>query len=171
MAHAPTLEVYTEVVAFLSSVSRSALALLLSAMLFAQSESVPWPKSDVIEPAALAALVQTSKPPLVISVAFPVLYRGRHILHAIDAGAASRPEGLAALRKLVRDVPKNAEVVIYCGCCPMNKCPNIRPAYRALKDMGLKNIRVLDIPVNMHTDWYAKNYPSEAGSEAPSSEK
>ena len=43
----------------------------------------------------------------------------------------------------------------------MVKCPNIRPAYRALKAMGFTHIRVLDIQSNMHTDWYTKNYPSD----------
>jgi hypothetical protein len=34
--------------------------------------------------------------------------------------------------------------------------------------MGFTHIRVLHIPTNMDTDWYAKDYPSEAGSAAPS---
>jgi hypothetical protein len=46
----------------------------------------------------------------------------------------------------------------------MEKCPNIRPAYRALKELGFTRVRVLNIPTNMHTDWYTKNYPSETGS-------
>jgi hypothetical protein len=48
----------------------------------------------------------------------------------------------------------------------MVKCPNMRPAYRALKEMGFTHIRILDIPTNMNTDWYTKNYPSEEGSAA-----
>jgi hypothetical protein len=63
----------------------------------------------------------------------------------------------------VADLPKDADIVVYCGCCPMVKCPNIRPAYRTLKELGFTHIRVLDVPTNMHDDWYAKNYPSEDG--------
>ncbi len=52
----------------------------------------------------------------------------------------------------------------------MVKCPNIRPAYRALKELGYTHIRVLSIPTNMHDDWYTKGYPSEDGSAAKSGE-
>jgi hypothetical protein len=43
----------------------------------------------------------------------------------------------------------------------MVKCPNIRPAYRALRDMGFQHVRVLNIPTNMHEDWFGKGYPAE----------
>jgi len=109
--------------------------------------------------------IQSAKPPVIISVAFPVLYRSKHILHAVAGGPGSAPEGLEALRQAVAKLPKSADIVIYCGCCPMVKCPNIRPAFTTLKDLGFTRIRVLDIPTNMHTDWYEKNYPSEAGAE------
>jgi hypothetical protein len=58
-------------------------------------------------------------------------------------------------------VPKDADIVLYCGCCPMVKCPNIRPAYRALREMGFQHVRVLNIATNMHEDWFGKGYPSE----------
>jgi hypothetical protein len=34
-------------------------------------------------------------------------------------------------------------VVIYCGCCPLDKCPNVRPAFTLLKTMGFTNLHVL----------------------------
>ena len=135
-----------------------------AALCFSQATTEPWPKTDVIEPAQLAKILQTGKPPMIISVAFPVLYRARHIVHAIDAGPAASPEGIAALKKAVADAPKGADIVIYCGCCPMDHCPNIRPAYRTLKQLGFTHIRVLELPNNLHTDWSAKNYPTETGS-------
>jgi hypothetical protein len=138
--------------------------LLLAVITLAQEGANPWTKSDLIEPATLAMELRGAKSPMVISVAFPVLYRSRHILGALDAGAASKPEGVEALKKLVSAAPKDADIVIYCGCCPMDRCPNVRPAYRALKQMGYSRIRVLNIPTNMSTDWYSKNYPSEPGS-------
>jgi thiosulfate/3-mercaptopyruvate sulfurtransferase len=146
-------------------VSRLSVALLgLAAMFcFAQSTADPWPKTAVIEPAALAKILERGKPPMIISVAFPVLYRAKHIVHAIEAGPGSSAEGIAALKKAVAGVPKDADIVVYCGCCPMVVCPNIRPAYRSLKELGYTHVRVLEIPTNMHTDWYAKNYPSEDG--------
>lgn len=136
---------------------------LLAALCLAQDGSDPWAGTELIQPAALAAEVAGTKAPVVICVAFPVLYRARHIVRAIDAGPGSKPEGIAALRKAVATLPKDADLVIYCGCCPMVKCPNIRPAYRTLHEMGFTHVRVLNVPENMHTDWYAKNYPSEPG--------
>ena len=127
----------------------------------------PWTKADLMEPSALAGQITSGKKPMVISVAFPVLYRNRHIAGALDANAASKPEGIATLKKLVAGQPKDAEIVIYCGCCPMDKCPNVRPAFAALKEMGYRKIRVLNLPTNMTADWYSKNYPSEPGVAAP----
>jgi hypothetical protein len=77
------------------------------------------------------------------------------------AGPANKPEGITALRAAVKTLPHNSEIVIYCGCCPMKDCPNIRPAYRALKEMGFNHLRVLNLPTNFHTDWAAKGYPVE----------
>jgi len=138
---------------------------LLAAMCLSRGAGDPWQNSDLLEPAQLAQQIQSAKPPAIICVAFPVLYRSKHILHAVAAGPGSKPEGLDALKQAVAKLSKDADIVIYCGCCPMVKCPNIRPAYSTLKEMGFTHIRVLDIATNMHTDWYEKNYPSEAGTE------
>ena len=137
---------------------------LLATLCFSQNAADPWPEADLFEPATLAKEIQSADPPAVLCVAFPVLYRSKHILHAIDAGPGSKPEGIEALKKAAARFSKDADIVIYCGCCPMAKCPNIRPAYRTLKEMGFTHIRVLNIPTNMHADWYSKDYPSEAGS-------
>jgi len=112
---------------------------VLSAMFvmlaFGQEVSDPWTKTEVVEPAQLAKAVQSAKAPIVISVAFPVLYNARHIVHAINAGPGSKAEGIELLKKAVASYPKDADIVLYCGCCPMVRCPNIRPAYRTLKEM------------------------------------
>jgi thiosulfate/3-mercaptopyruvate sulfurtransferase len=128
-----------------------------------QDAADPWPKPDLLVPAALAHEMQSAKPPTIVCVAFPVLYRSKRILHAVGAGPGSKPEGIESLKQAVSGLAKDADIVIYCGCCPMDRCPNIRPAYRALKELGFTRVRVLDIPTNMHTDWYTKNYPSEPG--------
>jgi len=139
------------------------LVLLISTCL-SQQLSDPWPPRDLLQPSMLAQALRSAKPPIVLSIGFPVLYRSRHILHAVDAGPASKPEGIEALKRALAGIPKNADIVIYCGCCPMDKCPNVRPAYRALKELGFTNVRVLSMPTNMHTDWDSKDYPSEGAS-------
>lgn len=122
----------------------------------------PWSQSELIEPAVLANQLGSDAQQLhIFCVTFPFLYRQKHIPHAQFTGPAEKPEGIAELRSAVASLPKNAPIVIYCGCCPMDKCPNIRPAYRALQELGFKHIQVLNLPTNFHTDWTAKGYPVE----------
>ena len=148
----------------LSNTLRAA-AIFAVALGFSQEVANPWPDSALLQPPDLAkTLRSTDKKPVVISVAFPVLYRSKHIAGAIYAGPGNTPAGIEMLRKAVADLPKDSDVVLYCGCCPMTKCPNIRPSYALLKEMGFTRVRVLSIPTNMATDWYGKDYPSEAGS-------
>ena len=142
---------------------------MVAALGLSQGISDPWPAPSLVEPAALAKELQSAESPNILCVAFPNLYNEKHIAHAIFAGPGSKPEGLMALKKAAEPLARDADLVIYCGCCPIaTKCPNIRPAYRALKEMGFTRIRVLDLPTNMQTDWVAKNYPTEVGSEAKS---
>ena len=142
---------------------------LLAALSLSQQAPDPWQKSEVLEPAAFAKTLESGASPLILSVAFPVLYRNKHIVHAVDAGPTSRPEGIALLKKAVANTARDTDIVIYCGCCPMVKCPNVRPAYRTLKEMGFTHVRVLNIATNMNTDWYSKKYPFEEGSAAGAS--
>jgi Rhodanese-like domain len=143
-----------------------AIALLAGLRCMGQNDVPdPWASAELLQPAELAQKIQSGKAPIILSVAFPVLYRGKHIVHAINAGPTSKPEGIEALKKAVGGLAKDADIVIYCGCCPMVKCPNIRPAYRILHELGFMHVRVLSLPTNLHTDWVGKDYPSE-GSES-----
>jgi hypothetical protein len=140
------------------------LIALVATICVCQDASNPWTDSEVLQPSELADLLKAPKPPTVICVAFPVLYKLKHISHASFAGPGSKSEGIDMLKKVVANLPKNTDLVIYCGCCPMVKCPNIRPAYAALKEMGFTHFRLLNVPTNMNADWYSKNYPTEEGS-------
>lgn len=140
------------------------LGLFLAAICLAQETGDPWAKSDLIEPATLVKALESAQPPVILCAGFPPLYRSRRIPHAIWAGPGSKAEGIALLKKAAAGLPKDADIVVYCGCCPMDRCPNIRPAYRALRGMGFRHVRVLNIPTNMHVDWFDKGYPAESGS-------
>ncbi len=137
--------------------------LLLTMICLAQEAGDPWSKAELLQPAELAASLNSAHPPVILCTAFSVLYRSKRIPHAIEAGPGSKPEGLALLKKAAAGLPKDADIVLYCGCCPMDRCPNIRPAYRTLREMGFQHIRVLEIPHNMHEDWFGKGYPAENG--------
>jgi hypothetical protein len=118
----------------------------------------PWADRDVV---AADVLAKDLKGPLVIHIGFDVLYRAAHIAGTPYAGPASKPEGTAELKKAVSGQPHDRDIVLYCGCCPMEKCPNIRPAFAALHEMGFTHIRVLNIPANLKTDWIDKGYPTD----------
>jgi thiosulfate/3-mercaptopyruvate sulfurtransferase len=119
-------------------------------------------QNELLEPEALTKQLASDAPqPQIICVTFPFLYRQKHIQQAHFAGPASKPEGIEKLRSAVKGLPQSASIVIYCGCCPMDKCPNIRPAYRALRERGFQHIQVLNLPTSLHTDWTAKGYPVE----------
>ena len=123
----------------------------------------PWSAEEVVEPDALARSLSGATKPLVLQVGIIHLYRLGHIPGSKYAGPASSAEGLDMLKKLVQDVPRTGEIVYYCGCCPWKDCPNIRPARTALREMGFKKIKVLNIPNNFSEDWAAKGLPTEKG--------
>jgi len=146
--------------------SRKILSLgLLSIALFAQTPANapdPWKDSDLMQPATLAArLSGSSSKPDILYVGFPILYRSSHIPGATLAGPASKPEGLDLLKQAAARIPRDQELVIYCGCCPMDVCPNVRPAFRLLREMGFTRLKLVTIPTNMSTDWIGKGYPVE----------
>lgn len=125
----------------------------------------PWPASQTIEPAQLAKMLtdKYSSVPTVVFVGFRSLYVGGHVPDAAFHGTASTEQGLAELKAWAATLPRSTDLVIYCGCCPFDKCPNIRPAYTALTGMGFKRLRVLAIPTSFAVDWAGKGYPMQKG--------
>jgi hypothetical protein len=119
--------------------------------------SEPWTESQLIAPADLAEKLthQGGNKPLVYCVGPGALIRG-----SIDMGPAHEKENLEKLKKALQKIPSDAELVIYCGCCPFEKCPNIRPAFSLLVEMKFTNAKLLNLEHNIHTDWVAKGYPS-----------
>ncbi len=147
---------------FLLSSSAAALVLTARAVPGVQSNQDPWSSDELMSPDELARILKAKdKPPQIICVTFPILFRQKHIPHATLAGPANKPEGLDQLRLVTDALSKQSEIILYCGCCPMDDCPNIRPAFRELNDRKFKRVRVLNLATNFHTDWVAKGYPSE----------
>jgi rhodanese-related sulfurtransferase len=110
-----------------------------------------------IEPADLVSRLSTK--PTIFHVGPNVLYRSKHIPNSVYAGPAAKPEGLALLKEAVGNLPHDREIVVYCGCCPWDRCPNISPAVDLLKQMGFTNVKALYLPDNFKTNWIDKNYP------------
>jgi thiosulfate/3-mercaptopyruvate sulfurtransferase len=121
----------------------------------------PWTDADVRQPESLAKDLQSGRHPLILYVGFPILYKGAHIPGAILAGPGSQPNGLDAMQHALAEVPKDREIVLYCGCCPFDHCPNIRPAFEKIREWGYSKVSLVVMPTNFHTDWVEKGYPVE----------
>jgi thiosulfate/3-mercaptopyruvate sulfurtransferase len=130
-----------------------------------KKSSDPWPSSQTLQAADLTGELagKNGTPPTVVYVGFRTLFAGGHIAGASFNGTASSEQGLAELRKLADHLPRSTNLVLYCGCCPFEKCPNIRPAFAALRGMGFKKLRVLVLPTSFATDWVDKGYPIQKG--------
>jgi hypothetical protein len=121
------------------------------------SVSEPWTNSQLMAPADLAAkLVHPDGNKILIYCIGP----GALIRGSVDMGSAHEKENLEKFQQVLEKLPRNAEIVIYCGCCPFERCPNIRPAFSLLVEMKFINARLLNLEHNIRTDWVAKGYPS-----------
>ena len=138
-------------------------ALLVSAAFAYQASLIP--SSELISPDELAKVLQSSggEKPLMIQVGSHVLYSQAHIPSSEYIGPASSQDGLQRLRKRVESMPRNSFIVIYCGCCPWDHCPNVKPADDALHALGFTKVKVLYIANNFGTDWVDKRYPTAKG--------
>jgi thiosulfate/3-mercaptopyruvate sulfurtransferase len=120
-------------------------------------------QAQLIQPEALNRLLQAKGPGklLLLQVGSHLLFDEAHIAGSAYAGAGSQPSGLQQLQSTVAKLSKNTPIVLYCGCCPWNRCPNLGPAFKQLQDLGLTNVKALYLANNLGTDWVAKGYPVE----------
>ena len=148
---------------------RFGFAALALALLFTPAAAQPGaaptiPQSALIQPAALAAQLKAGATPTVLQVGFSVLYVQAHIPGAIYAGPGNKEEGIDNLNTPAKNLAKDKPLVIYCGCCPWEKCPNIAAAWKELTAEGFKNLKVLYLADNFGADWADKGYPIVKGS-------
>jgi rhodanese-related sulfurtransferase len=115
-----------------------------------------WTSKQLMEPAALASLLTAEKEvPKIFSVG-----PGALIPHSISIGMTNDKENLLKLKQELKGLDKKTPIVVYCGCCPFEHCPNVRPAIDALKSMNFTNYKLLNLPHNLKTDWISKGYPT-----------
>lgn len=115
-----------------------------------------WTSKQLTEPAALAATLKENKDvPVIFSVG-----PGALIPNSIDIGMVKDEKNLAKFREQISKLPKSSNILIYCGCCPFEHCPNVRPAIALLQSMQFTNFHLLNLPHNIKTDWIAKGYPT-----------
>ena len=117
--------------------------------------SDPWTSDQLLAPAALAETIQKGDN---VPVIFNIGPAGA-IYGSVDIGATREEANVAKLRSELEGLDKDAEVVVYCGCCPFENCPNIRPAMSLLNEMGFTNHKLLNLAENLKVDWINPGYP------------
>jgi len=141
-----------------------AVALLLVSHVSLRAATDPWNSSQTVQPADLLKELSKPKPaPTIVFVGFKRLYTSGHIQGAQYHGTAGNEESLQELKTWASSLPRSANLVIYCGCCPMDRCPNLRPAFTALHELGFTKLRVLLLPTDFAVDWADQGYPFDKG--------
>jgi thiosulfate/3-mercaptopyruvate sulfurtransferase len=122
----------------------------------AQGQNDPWTQQQLLAPADLAKVLKNPKSPqpIVFSVGMMPIIKG-----SVDIGPTMKAENLNNLKQKLSKLPKNTQIVIYCGCCPFSRCPNVRPAIELLKSMQFSDYKLLNLPENVKVDWIDKGYP------------
>jgi thiosulfate/3-mercaptopyruvate sulfurtransferase len=135
----------------------------LAAVLAAVTVVLAATELALVQPQDLAAqLAGKGARPAVFMVGPNVLYRSRHIPGSVYAGPGQSEAGLAMLKVKVDTLPRDREVVVYCGCCPWDRCPNVKPVMELLKQMGFTKAKALYLATGFKADWLDKGYAAEA---------
>lgn len=116
----------------------------------------PWTQSQLLEPADLAKTLNDpqASQPYIFCIGPQTVIKG-----SINIGPTKDQVNLDAFKAQLKKLPKDANIVIYCGCCPFDRCPNVRPAFELLNKMEFKNQKLLNVPRNIKVDWIDHGYP------------
>lgn len=153
----------------LAKPSRVMAALVAAAMLLfagqvsaASQSTASIPQARLVQPADFAALLQdpAASKPLMLNVGFKTMFDQAHIPGSEYAGPGNTAAGLQVLRDRVAALPKDAAIMIYCGCCPWTRCPNMAAAYDVLTELGFTSVTAMQINDNFGTDWVDKGFPT-----------
>ena len=116
---------------------------------------INWTEKQLLEPSELADIIASKKDvPAIVSIG-----PGATIPNSLHVGMVNTAEGLQKLKTELKTIDKDKKIVLYCGCCPFEHCPNIRPAIDALKQMKFTSYYLLNLPHNIKKDWIDKGFP------------
>jgi thiosulfate/3-mercaptopyruvate sulfurtransferase len=150
-------------IAFLGVVCGLAAAAFGIALWAQSGSAASIPDSALLQPQELNRALHSTNGarPVILQVGSRVMFQEAHIPGSEYGGQASGEAGLSLLRKRAAGLEHATPIVIYCGCCPWMRCPNIGPAYKTLLRMGFTNVKALYLADNFGTDWVDKGYPVE----------
>lgn len=117
-----------------------------------------YPADKLLAPAKLAEIIKDPKTtkPYIINVGPTPMIKGAKYI-----GAAEDPTNKEKLKTMIKDFPKNKDIVLYCGCCKLEDCWNIHEADKIMSSMGFTNYKILNMPEDFTVDWHSKGYPIE----------
>ena len=143
----------TKIILALGTLAISAFAFTT---LTGQPGKEPWRADQLMEPSDLAKIIKdpAAKKPLIYSVG-----PGAAIKGSVEMGAAQEKANLNRLRVALNRLDRKTAIVILCGCCPFEHCPNVRPAFELLNEMKFENHKLLNLTRNLKVDWIDKGYP------------
>ncbi len=132
------------------------VSMILFTSLFTSAQNPEnWTSKQLAQPSELAnAITAKQELPVIISVG-----PGAVIPNSIVIGMVNSKEGLDKLKQQLAKISKDKKIILYCGCCPFEHCPNVRPATDALNAMKFTNFYILNLPHNIKQDWIDKGYP------------
>lgn len=127
-------------------------------MSFTYSDEIPWTADQLYDPTQLATLLKNPKAakPIIINTGTM-----RNIKSALKFGPVSDYKGMEQFKEGVAKLDKNKEIVVYCGCCKLDHCPNIGPAFDHLKAQGFKKVKILNLKEDFVFEWTNKGYPMD----------
>ena len=119
----------------------------------------PWTTKETISPENLSSIIKDNdhlNDPFILNIGPSGAIKG-----STKIGSVDNAKGVKLLTNRLKNLPKDKMLVVYCGCCPYEHCPNIRPAFTILQKQGFTNKRLLDLPVNLKVDWIDKGFPMQ----------
>src|SRR4051812_17936731 len=99
---------------------------------------INWTPNQLIEPSVLSAIIKEKKQiPVIFSIG-----PGDVIPYSKNFGMINEAENMKKFKNELANIPRDTQLVIYCGCCPYEHCPNVRPGIQLLKDMKFTNYKL-----------------------------
>ena len=116
----------------------------------------PWTAEQLIAPTELVSILKskTSENYFIYNIG-----PSGQIKNAKDIGEGKHKVNVEKLRNETEQLSRDANILIYCGCCPFKDCPNIRPTFSLLNEMNFTNHKLLNLPQNLKVDWIEHGYP------------
>ena len=120
-----------------------------------EKKDEPWLAHQLMQPSDLVSILNEGNDNIYIFNIGP----SGSIKNSIKIGPGEDEDSIEKLKAEASQLDKDANIVIYCGCCPFDKCPNIRPAFILLNEMKFANHKLLNLTQNLKVNWIDEGYP------------